>query len=65
MNGDQLIIHEPRRAISYKGPEVFIAGSNCITQFIAILRHFEADRKLVGEPLSIQNITARDLIRND
>ncbi len=63
--GDELILHDIRGAIHYKGEGTFIAGGAGVTPFIAIFRQLQKDGKIGNNKLIFSNRTSKDIILKD
>jgi ferredoxin-NADP reductase len=59
--GDELVIGEPFKTITYHDEGVFIAGGSGVTPFISILRHLKKEGKLGNNKLIFSNKTQKDI----
>ena len=59
--GDTLKFGNPRGAIKYKGPGMFLAGGAGVTPFLAILRNLYKSGNLNGNALWFSNKTDKDI----
>ena len=63
--GEEFEIGDPRGAISYEGPGVFVAGGAGITPFLSIFRELDANDEMEDQTLWFANSHPRDIFLED